>query len=73
MTDSDKLYIEIELIKQSNQHVKDRLDQIHYILSGNGKPGLVQEMNEIRGALRFTQILFTIVLGIATLLVAIYR
>jgi hypothetical protein len=50
--------VDIELIKQNNAYMCEKIEEIHKILVGNGKPGLVTEFNEIRGALKFTQVFF---------------
>lgn len=62
---------EIELIKQQNIYMREKVDEIHKILVGNGKPGIVTEMNEIRGGLKFTQIIFGVIMAILSLVLAI--
>lgn len=62
------IYTEIELIKKDIEFTNEKLVDIHHILKGNGKKGLVQEMSEYRGALKFSQIAFGVIVAVITLI-----
>lgn len=62
---------EIELLKQSMDYSNKKLDEIYKILSGNGKNGMINEMSEIRGALKFTQVFFGLFLAGLSLVVMV--
>ena len=52
---------EIALIQQLQSHQASKIDDIHRVIMGNGKPGLKTEMDQIKGALKLTQISFGVV------------
>ena len=56
---------------QNNEHLRAKVDEIHKLLVGNGKPGLVTDVNEITGALKFTQVFFGLLIAAIGVLVAI--
>ena len=62
---------EIEILKQSQSHIKEKVDDIHKILVGNGKKGLINEINQFKGGLRATQLVFALVIMIITIIGAL--
>ena len=59
---------EIELIKRDINYIREKIDDIHKKLVGNGQKGLITQMNELQGGLRFTQYIFAIVVAILTII-----
>ena len=39
---------DIELLKHTNKHITKKIDDIHKALMGNGKPGLITDVNELK-------------------------
>jgi 5-bromo-4-chloroindolyl phosphate hydrolysis protein len=62
---------EIEILKQSQSHIKEKVDDIHKILVGNGKKGVINEINQFKGGLRATQLVFALVIMIITIIGAL--
>lgn len=44
-------------LETENNHQSEKIDEIHKILVGNGKPGLLAEWNQWKGAARLFNIL----------------
>ena len=64
--------VEIALIQQLQRHQSQKIDEIHHAIMGNGKPGMRSEMDQLKGALKLTQIIFTVaalIVSIAALLI----
>lgn len=59
---------ELALLKQIQEHQNLKIDDIHRAIVGNGKPGLRDEMSQLQGALKFSQIIFGIIISIITLI-----
>jgi len=58
---------EIAVIKTKLENVEEKINDIHKILVGNGRPGLVDQFNMMNGAIKATQILGGVGLAIITL------
>lgn len=64
--------IEIELLKQNGVYQTKKIDEMHKVLVGDGsKVGLVTEMNEIRGALKFTQVGLGLLIGVLGIIIVV--
>ena len=61
---------EIASIQTDLKYMREKIDELHEKVVGNGKLGLVDEMNQIKGGLKMTQWFFGACLGIIGLLVA---
>ena len=51
-------------------NITKKIDDIHHVLMGNGKPGLVNEFNQWKGAIKVFNWLVGICLTILTIAVA---
>jgi hypothetical protein len=43
---------DIALIKQEMTYIREKMDNIHDKLLGNGKPGLFDEINQVKGSIK---------------------
>ena len=76
--DFNKLYDRISVleVKQGemqveNKHQTEKIDEIHKILVGNGKPGLVTEWNQQKGFNKAVKILIGVGFSVMTLAISI--
>ena len=51
---------EIQLIKQLQIQQSQQISEMHKAIMGNGRKGIRAELDELRGALKMTQVIFTI-------------
>ncbi|NCD07712.1 MAG: hypothetical protein EOL97_16505 [Spirochaetia bacterium] len=60
---------EIALIKQNQEYINHKIEEIHKVIVGNGRLGLADKMAQIEGALRFTQVSFGILMGLISVVI----
>lgn len=60
----------LALLEQSQFHITEKVNEIHKVIVGsNGTRGLRDEMSELRGGIKYTQIVFGVLMSIITIIV----
>jgi len=65
-----EMHSDIAAIKEQNKNQNDLIKDIHKVLVGNGKPGLVNEFNQWKGASRALQWIFGTVIALLSIVIA---
>lgn len=50
----------------TNKYQSEKIDEIHHVLVGNGKPGLINEFNQLKGAVKIMAFIVTIIAAAGT-------
>ena len=59
---------EIALLSQSQDNVEKKINDIHKSIVGNGRPGLKADMDMAKGAIKFLQIMLSVVIVVFTII-----
>ena len=65
--------VELALLKQNSETMTKQVNEIHEKIMGNGKPGIVDDINSFKGALRATQIIFGVLIALAGIVIAVMK
>lgn len=67
--DISRIYERLGKIEANNKNQDKKLNEIHKILVGNGRPGLLDEWNQFKGGAK----LFGILISLATLVLGYFQ
>lgn len=59
---------EIALINERQLTMEKKIGEIHHAIVGNGKPGLRTEVDMAKGAIKFLQIIISVVIVVFTVI-----
>lgn len=62
----NKVYTDVAVLNSRFLESERKIDEIHKLLVGNGKPGLVNEFNRWKGFVRGISVAFTILVTLST-------
>jgi len=63
--------VEIATIQTDIEYMKEKIDEIHISLVGNGKPGLINEYNRLKGSLTATKVIFGFLYAVSMVIIAL--
>lgn len=56
--------VEIANMQKDLQYIVEKMDSLHDKVVGNGKPGLVDEMNQIKGSVNSVKFIYGALIGL---------
>jgi hypothetical protein len=64
------LTVDVAVIKEQNKHHNQLLNEVHKALCGNGKPGLIDDVNKMKGGILAFRWIVGVILTILTIVLA---